>query len=134
MFRDLRRRRSRLVLWAMRNSQPSRLSTAGALGSCAQRLDEGILQDILAIDRRSRHARAVAMKAWPERVQTILEFVRAHVSRPTALPRWSAKDWTDMSRRIFDKAAGCDRKGEWLLSNVCVIVVPPMVPSTAAIM
>jgi hypothetical protein len=39
-----------------------------------------------------------------------------------------------MSRRIFDKAAGCDRNGEWLLSNVCVIVVPPIVPSTAAIM
>jgi hypothetical protein len=59
----------------------------GALGSRVKGLDEGILQYILAIDRRSRHARAVAMQAWPQRFQTILEFVRVHVSRPTALPR-----------------------------------------------
>src|SRR5437016_7718609 len=59
----------------------------GALGSRVKGLDEGILQYILAVDRRSRHARAVAMKAWPQRFQTILEFVRVHVSRPTALPR-----------------------------------------------
>jgi hypothetical protein len=57
------------------------------------------------------------MKAWPKRIQPSLEVVTAH-----------------MSRRIFDKAAGCDRKGEWLLSRVCVIVVPPIVLSTAAIM
>src|SRR5258708_900629 len=59
----------------------------GALCSRVKGLDEGILQYILAIDRRSRHARAVAMKAWPQRIQTILEFVRVHVSGPTAPPR-----------------------------------------------
>src|SRR3982074_2279736 len=59
----------------------------GAPGSRVKGLDEGILQYILAIDRRSRHARAVTMKAGPKRFQTILEFVRVHVSRPTALPR-----------------------------------------------
>jgi hypothetical protein len=73
------------------------------------------------------------MEAGSERGQPILEFVAAHVSRPSH-PRSSASDWTDMSRRILDKAAGCDRKGEWLLSIVCVIVVPPIVPSTPAIM
>src|SRR6202789_2009703 len=97
-----------------------------ALGSRVKGLDEGILQYILAIDRRSRHARAVAMQAWTQRFQTILEFVRVHVSRPTALPRCPAKDWTPMSMRIFDRAAGCDRNGEWLLSNVWVVVLPPM--------
>src|SRR5882757_2521178 len=35
-----------------------------ALGSRLNGLYEGILQYILASDRRSRHARAVAMKAW----------------------------------------------------------------------
>src|ERR1700730_8394331 len=50
----------------------------GALGSRVKGLDEGILQYILAIDRRSRHARAVAMKAWPQRLQTILKFMRVH--------------------------------------------------------
>ncbi|MBB6412678.1 hypothetical protein HNQ71_005370 [Mesorhizobium sangaii] len=55
---------------------------SGALGSRVKGLDEGVLQYILAIDRRSRHARAVAVKAWPQRFQTILEFVRVHVSRP----------------------------------------------------
>jgi hypothetical protein len=59
----------------------------GALGSRVKGLDEGILQYILAIDRRSRHARAVAMKAWPQRFQTILEFVRVHVSKPRTLRR-----------------------------------------------
>ena len=39
-----------------------------------------------------------------------------------------------MSIRIFDSAAGCDRNGEWLLSNVWVVVFPPIAPSTAAIM
>jgi hypothetical protein len=58
---------------------------------------EGILQDILAIDRRSRHPRAVAMKAWPQRLQTILEFVRVHVSKPTALFAL----WAPMSMRIL---------------------------------
>src|SRR4051812_16507001 len=65
----------------------------GALGSCAQRFDEGILQYVLAIDRRSRHACAVTMKAWPKRGQPILKFVSAHVSRPAPLPRWSAREW-----------------------------------------
>src|ERR1700704_2348046 len=106
----------------------------GALGSRVKGLDEGILQYILAIDRRSRHARAVAMKAWPQRFQTILEFIRVHVSRPTgASALCSAKDWTQMSMRIFDRAAGCDRNGEWLLSNAWVVVLPPMAPSTGAI-
>ena len=50
-------------------------------------LQHCILQDILAIDRRSRHARAVTMKAWPQRFQTILEFLRVHVWRPMALSR-----------------------------------------------
>ncbi len=59
----------------------------GALGSGVKGLDQGILQYVLAIDRRSRHARAVAMKPWPQRLQTILEFVRIHLSRPTALVR-----------------------------------------------
>jgi hypothetical protein len=36
--------------------------------------------------------------------------------------------------RIFDKAAGCDRKGEWLLSNVWIVVLPPMAASTISIM
>src|ERR1700689_5021170 len=98
----------------------------GALGSRVKGLDEGILQYILAIDRRSRHARAVAMKAWPQRFQTILEFVRVHVSRPAVLAQ--------MSMRIFDRVAGCDRNGEWLLSNVWVVVLPPMAPSTVAVM
>src|SRR6202022_3660885 len=95
----------------------------GALGSRVKGLDEGILQYILAIDRRSRHARAVAMKAWPQRFQTILEFVRVHVSRPTALPRSVPPRRTEMSMRIFDRVAGCDRNGEWLLSNVWVVVL-----------
>ena len=59
----------------------------GALRSRVKGLDEGILQYILAIDRRSGHTRAVAMKAWPQRFQAILEFVRVHVSRPTTLAR-----------------------------------------------
>jgi hypothetical protein len=29
-----------------------------------------------------------------------------------------------MSMRIFDRVAGCDRNGEWLLSNVWVVVLP----------
>src|SRR5690606_5477047 len=45
-------------------------------------LDEGILQDILAIDRRSRHACAVAMKAWPQPFQATLEFICVHGLRP----------------------------------------------------
>ncbi len=94
-----------------------RLSTAGALGSRVKGLDESILQYILAIDRRSRHARAVAMKAWPQRFQPILEFLPVHGSRPTSA-LCSAWDWTKMSMRIFDRAAGCDRNGEWLLSSV----------------
>src|ERR1700689_2243422 len=64
----------------------------GTLGSRVKGLDEGILQYILAIDCRARHARAVAMKAWPQRFQTIREFVRVHVSRP-------------ISMRIFDSVA-----------------------------
>jgi hypothetical protein len=39
-----------------------------------------------------------------------------------------------MSRRTLAKVSGCERKGEWLLSNVCVIVLPPIVLSTTAIM
>ena len=50
------------------------------LGARVNGLYEGILQYILAVDRRSRHARAVAMKAWPQRFQAILEFVGVHVS------------------------------------------------------
>src|SRR5580704_492314 len=65
---------------------PLEIIHPGALGSRVKGLDEGILQYILATDRRSRHARAVAMKAWPQRFQTILEFGRVHVPRPTALP------------------------------------------------
>ena len=38
-----------------------------------------------------------------------------------------------MSMRIFARAAGCDRSGEWLPSNVWVVVLPPMAPSTVAI-
>ena len=60
---------------------------SGALGSRVKGLDDGVLQYILAIDRRSRHARAVAVKAWPQRFQTILEFIPVHVSRPTAPAR-----------------------------------------------
>ena len=106
----------------------------GALRSRLKGLDEGILQHILAVDRRSRHARAVAMQAWPQRLQTILEFVGVHVSRPTASALCSAKDWTPMSMRIFDRVAGCARNGEWLLTNVWMVVLPPMAPSTVAIM
>src|ERR1700678_1690244 len=83
---------------------------SGALGSREKGLDEGILQYILAIDLRSGHARAVAMKAWPQHFQTTFEFVGVHVSRPTAL--------SQMSMRIFDRVAGCDRSGEWLLPKV----------------
>ena len=46
----------------------------------------------------------------------------------------SAKDWTQMSMRILDRAAGCERNGEWLLSNVWIVVLPPMALSTVAIM
>ena len=114
---------------------PLEIIDRSALGSCVKGLDEGILQYILAIDRRSRHARAVAMKAWPQRFQTTLEFVRIHVYRPTALfALCPAKDWTLMSMRIFDRAAGCARNGEWLLSNVWVVVLPPMAASTVVIM
>src|ERR1700730_18344094 len=103
----------------------------GALGSRVKGLDEGILQYILAIDRRSRHARAVAMEAWPQRLQMILEFARVDVG---AAALCSAEDWTHMSMRIFDRVAGCDRNGEWLLSNVWVVVLPPMALSTVASM
>ena len=71
--------------------------------------------------------------ARPERAQTVRERVRAHISRAIARPRGSLEDWADMASRIADKAVGCDRNGEWLLANMCAIVVPPTVPSTIAI-
>ena len=43
-------------------------------------------------------------------------------------------DQPQIPTRIFDRAAGCDKNGEWLLSNVWIVVLPPMAPSTVAIM
>ena len=54
--------------------------------------DEGSLYNIRSQAQLGQQTadpvmRAVAMKAWPQRFQTILEFVRVHGSRPTAPPR-----------------------------------------------
>src|SRR5258708_1785094 len=58
----------------------------------AQVDDEGSLYNIRSQAQLGQQTadpvmRAVAMKAWPQRFQTILEFVRVHGSRPTAPPR-----------------------------------------------
>jgi len=79
----------------------------GALGSRVKGLDEGILQYILAIDRRSRHARAVAMKA----VAAVLSDdprIRpcSCIETYGASALCSAKDRTPMSMRIFDRLVG----------------------------
>lgn len=68
-----RRRKSSAVLWAMRNGHPWRSTIAPALGMRADRPHQGVLNHILAVDDRVRHARAVAMQLRPQCAETLLE-------------------------------------------------------------
>jgi len=52
------------------------------LAARMKRLDEGILENVLAADGRARHARAVAVKARPQRFQAILEVVHTRSLPP----------------------------------------------------
>ena len=62
-----RRRKSSAVLCAIRNSQPSGLPIGAGGGKRLHRLDQRILQHVLAVDDGADHARAIAMQLWPHR-------------------------------------------------------------------
>ena len=49
-----------------------------AIGARADGLDKRVLHHILAIDRRSGHAGAIAMETRPQRGQTCLEVIHTH--------------------------------------------------------
>jgi hypothetical protein len=93
-------------------------------------------------DERLHHSEPQPLAAACDDHTLSVQVLHAHSPLPACSGFWtysasaacSAKDWTQMSMRIFDRAAGCDRNGEWLLSNVWIIVLPPMAPSTVAIM
>ena len=68
-----RRRKSSAVLCAIRNSQPSGLPIGAGGGIRLHRLDQRILQHVLAVDDRADHARAVAMQSWTHRDQQALD-------------------------------------------------------------
>ena len=57
----------------MRNSQPSGLPIGAADGERFHRLDQRILQHILAVDDRADHARAIAMQFRPHRDQQAVD-------------------------------------------------------------
>jgi hypothetical protein len=66
--------------------------------------------------------------------QSFCKIPAFHVAGSVTLPRRLETDCADISKSMFASSAGFEKKGEWLLSNVCVIVIPPIELSTAAIM
>ena len=68
-----RRKKSSAALWAIRKSQPSGLTNRPAVGERLDGFDERFLQNVLAIDNRACHARAIAMQLRPQLGDKLVE-------------------------------------------------------------